>query len=401
MSTAHHFSSSRHGELAVHLRQQLVESLRQSGVLHSPALQHAFLSVPREAFVPRFYEQETTRHDMAWKLVAASEMEEEEYLVAVYRNDTLVTTLDERGWPVSSSSLPAVMAQMLEALDVQPGQRILEIGTGSGYNAALLAQLVGSAGRVISIERDAALVTQAAHALAQAAGSVVTVIVGDGVAGWLPAAPYDRIIATASAPTVPMAWVEQLRPGGKLVMDVQGTLASRFLVVEKTPEGKTSGSFLAAPLHFMPLQTDALSVPHVQSTRLLRQPCLETFVLDNDAAFPGTLFEPAFRWFLQWSMPGCQIGTYTQEQHAPASVLHGMVVMDPLRNALLRLQKVPEETRWQGSVYGALPLWAELQHLSHVFSQLGEPLPQQYHVVVEQDGPCLLIGSLKLPLAKI
>ena len=400
MNNASHLSSSTHDDLAARLRQQLVETLRQSGVLRSPALQDAFLSVAREVFVPYFYEPETTSHDMTWKLVNANEAGREDYLTRVYRNETLVTNIDEHGWPVSSSSLPAVMARMLEALDVQPGQRILEIGTGSGYNAALLAQLVGSSGQVITIERDATLAAMAASALAQEIGPTVTIVVGDGVEGWSPLASYDRIIATASVSTLPMAWILQLRPGGRLVMDLQGTLASGFLVVEKTREGKVSGSFLPEPLHFMPLQTERVTLPSVQKTQLLRQPCQETFVLDHHAIFPDILFDLTFRWFLQWYLPGCQISTYTQEQHDTASVMHGMVVRDAMHNALLRFHKRQEEAGWQGKVYGAIPLWQQLQHAYEVFTQLGEPPVQSYQLVVEQDAPFLLIDSVKLPLTR-
>src|SRR5260370_40560517 len=115
MNMASRSSHSARDELAAHLRQQLVDVLLQSGALRSPALEQAFLSIPREAFVPCFYEQETTSRTMAWKLVSAHEMPREDYLAAVYRNASLVTKIDERRWPVSSSSLPAIIATILEA----------------------------------------------------------------------------------------------------------------------------------------------------------------------------------------------------------------------------------------------------------------------------------------------
>ena len=233
MSTTPPSSQSIQGDLAARLRQQMVESLLQVGALHAPALEQAFLRIPREAFVPCFYEQETASRTIAWKLVSAEEVGREDYLASVYRNQSLVTKIDARRWPMSSSSQPAVMARMLEALDVQPGQRVLEIGTGSGYNTALLATIAGEASQVVTIERDASLATTARDALERMLGPGLAVIIGDGVMGWQPGAPYNRIIATASAATLPMAWVEQLRSGGKLVMDLQGTLASGFLVVEK------------------------------------------------------------------------------------------------------------------------------------------------------------------------
>jgi len=329
MNTARRFSHSTQDELAAHQRQQLVDSLLQIGAVRSPALEQAFLSIPREVFVPYFYEQETTSRTMAWKLVSAHKMPREDYLAAVYRNASLVTKIDERSWPVSSSSLPSIMATMLEVLDVQPGQRVLEIGTGSGYNAALLATLTGTPEQVVTIERDAPLAAQARHVL----GPGVTVVVGDGVVGWQPSAPYDRIIATASAATLPIAWVEQLGIGERLVMDLQGPLASSFLVVEKTAES-VSGHFLSEPLHFMPLETEAISLPQANIASLLQQACQMTFVLENDPVFPDALFDPAFRWFLQWRIPDCQISKRKHVQRGTASEMHTILVVEPKRKAL-------------------------------------------------------------------
>ena len=400
MNTARRFSHSTQDELAAHQRQQLVDSLLQIGAVHSPALEQAFLSIPREAFVPYFYEQEATSRTMAWKLVSAHEMPREDYLAAVYRNASLVTKIDERSWPVSSSSLPSIMATMLEALDVQPSQRVLEIGTGSGYNAALLATLTHTPEQVVTIERDAVLAAQARHTLEQVIGPGVTVVVGDGVVGWPSGAPYDRIIATASAATLPMAWVEQLDIGGRLVMDLQGPLASSFLVVEKTAES-VSGHFLSEPLHFMPLETEAISLPQANIASLLQQACQMTFVLENDPVFPAALFDPAFRWFLQWRIPDCQISKRKHVQRSTASEMHTILVVEPKSKTLVRLQKQQEEATWHGEVYGSALFWQELQQAYEAFHVLGEPHQQRYQLVVEQEGTFLVIGSLKLPLTRM
>lgn len=392
-------SQAIHDDLAARLRRQLVETLRQAGALKTPALEQAFLRMPREPFVPCFYEQETADHSMGWKLVCADDLDREDYLTAVYRNQSLVTKLDERHWPVSSSSQPAVMAKMLEALDVQPGQRVLEIGTGSGYNAALLATLTGEASPVVTIERDAELAATAGEALERVLGPGVAVIVGDGVAGWPSGAPYDRIIATASAPTLPMAWVEQLRPHGKLVMDLQGTLASGFLVVEKTAT-EVNGHFLPEPLHFMPLETEMIAVPQTKLANLLQQGCQATFTQENGAVFPEALFAPAFRWFVQWRIPGCQVSKRKQTQRDTGSVIHSILLIEPRSQALVRFQKQQEEDRWRGEVYGSAQFWQELQQAYETFHRLAKPGQQQYRLIVEEGGPALLIGSLKLPLTR-
>ncbi len=135
-------------------------------------------------------------------------------LEAVYRNQVILTTRDERGMWTSSSSQPSIMALMLERLDVREGQRVLEIGAGTGYNGALLAELVGPAGRVVSVELEPATARGARRALAGFAP--VKVVGGDGRQGFGRGAPYDRIIVTASGAEVPSALFEQLVEGGLL-----------------------------------------------------------------------------------------------------------------------------------------------------------------------------------------
>lgn len=389
-----------HDDLAARLRQQLVESLRLAGEIKTPAVARAFLRIPREAFVPCFYEQKTAVPTMAWRLVCADDTGRENYLAAVYRNQSLVTKLDERNWPISSSSQPAVMARMLEALDVHPGQRVLEIGTGSGYNAALLATLTSEGAQVVTIERDAELTATTGEALARVLGPGVTVIVGDGVTGWQSGAPYDRIIATASAPTLPMAWVEQLCPNGKLVMDLQGTLASGSLIVEKSAT-EVRGHFLPEPLHFMPMETRAISLPHTKLASLLQQDCQATFSQEDDAVFPQVLFDPAFRWFVQWRISGCQVSKRKQTQRDTGSVIHSILVIEPKSQALVRFQRQQEEDTWHGEVYGSVQFWQELQQAYETFHALEEPGQQQYQFVVEEEVPALVIGSLRLLLPRI
>jgi protein-L-isoaspartate(D-aspartate) O-methyltransferase len=182
------------------LRQQLVDELARGGLVRDERVERAFLAVPREIFVPEFAAQRG--------------------LEAVYRDEAIVTKRDAHGTPLSSSSQPAIMASMLERLDLREGQSVLEIGAGSGYNAALLAEIVGPQGRVVSVELDPELAKRSRSALRRA-GSRARVVVGDGHDGWAPQAPYDRIIVTASASEVPRAWLEQTVEGGLIEVPLQ------------------------------------------------------------------------------------------------------------------------------------------------------------------------------------
>jgi protein-L-isoaspartate(D-aspartate) O-methyltransferase len=140
-------------------------------------------------------------------------------LEEVYRPSDAIITKRVDGVTVSSASAPEVVALMLEQLDVRPGDRVLEIGAGTGYNAALLAYLVGAGGHVISIDIDEDLVFGAREHLAEAGYAQVEVVLTDGALGYANADKFDRIMLTVASSDIAPAWCEQLaRPDGRLVL---------------------------------------------------------------------------------------------------------------------------------------------------------------------------------------
>lgn len=207
------------------LRRQLVEELRRSGALTDEAVAAAFLSVPRHLFLPGVP------------------------LEQAYRDEPIPTKF-EGGVPVSSSSQPAIMAIMLEQLDVRSGMRVLEIGAGTGYNAALLQHLVGQHGWVVTIDIDPEVVRWARERLAAAGYPEVVVIEGDGADGWPAEAPYDRIEVTVGVPDIAPAWVEQLRLGGILVLPLLVNTTQLSIAFEKDGDG-TLRSRSVRPCGFM------------------------------------------------------------------------------------------------------------------------------------------------------
>lgn len=144
---------------------------------------------------------------------------------------------DDRALPIGfgqTISQPYMVAAMTEALAVQPSHRVLEIGAGSGYQAAILGLL---AREVITIERHAELAARARETLARAGVTNVTVLVADGTLGWPDQAPYDRIIVTAGAPRVPDALRAQLADGGRLVIPVGSSMHQDLLAIRRVGEG--------------------------------------------------------------------------------------------------------------------------------------------------------------------
>jgi len=209
------------------LRQQLVEHLQRSRSITSPAVESAFRQVPRHEFLPGLD------------------------LEQVYRDDAIVTRWAD-GLPSSSSSQPAVMAIMAEQLELQDRQAVLEVGAGTGYNSAILRELVGPAGKVVSVEIQPDVAGDARRNLQRAGYNDVLVVTGDGGFGYRAGAPYDRIILTASASDVSPEWVEQLREGGLLLMPFRFSTMCLCVAFEKHESELASRSLTCCG--FMPMQ---------------------------------------------------------------------------------------------------------------------------------------------------
>lgn len=175
------------------LHRELIDQVKAKGHITSHRVEAALRAIPRHLFLP----------DVAPQVV--------------YQDRAIITkTVDGRF--VSSSSQPTIMAIMLEQLDLHKGQRVLEIGAGTGYNAALMAHIVGETGHVVTIDIDEDIVENARAHLAAAGYERVQVVCADGGSGFPAAAPYDRIILTVNAGDITPAWHEQLTADGRLLL---------------------------------------------------------------------------------------------------------------------------------------------------------------------------------------
>lgn len=197
------------------LRARLVAYLRSRGDLRTARVAAAFERVPRHLFVPQVSPEEA------------------------YADRSIAIKLDD-GVPISSSSQPAIMAEMLELLAPREGDRVLEIGTGSGYNAALLGELTGPAGFVESIDLDPELVAAAAARLSELGYAQVRTVCGDGAHGDPAGARSDAVIATVGVERIPPAWIAQLRLGGRLVAPLTLRSMQKVVAFERTEHGLRS-----------------------------------------------------------------------------------------------------------------------------------------------------------------
>ncbi|MGK5733754.1 methyltransferase domain-containing protein [Streptomyces sp. URMC 124] len=247
----------RDPELSSALREELVERLRAAGELTDPRWRRAFAEVPRELFVPSYYAGVPGgRH----RLSAADPdpLGHESWLVGAYADEPLATRVRD-GELITSSSQPSLMAMMLSALNVQDGHTVLEVGTGTGYNAALLAHRLGD-GKVTTVDLDPEITDPARDHLA-AAGFHPEVVTGDGALGCPWRAPFDRVLATCAVSRVPPAWLAQTRPDGLIL----APLATGLIALRVKDATHAEGRFLRTPAYFVPLRGGAAApVPRIR-----------------------------------------------------------------------------------------------------------------------------------------
>jgi protein-L-isoaspartate(D-aspartate) O-methyltransferase len=234
--------------------QQMVDRLIAEGALWSEALVAAFRATPRHRFLDRVFQYH--RRSGRWREVITRDPGPDE-LRLVYSDRALITRLSgtREGMsetPISSSSQPSLMAQMLEDLRPRSGCRILEIGAGTGYNAALLAHVAGP-GRVVSIDVERAILAEAWEHLRHFSERRVELKQGDGRGGFPEGAPYDRIMVTAATSDLEPAWLEQLADNGLLLAPLALTPVLAFLVRGTARDGLFHGRLTRAA-YFMPLR---------------------------------------------------------------------------------------------------------------------------------------------------
>jgi protein-L-isoaspartate(D-aspartate) O-methyltransferase len=337
-------------------------------------VRQAFLTVDRRHFVPFHYRKE----GYEWKEQPSGE--------EIYDNAFFWTHLDQRGIPDSSSSQPSLMASMLETLDLVAGLRVLEIGTGSGYNTALLATLVGPTGRVISTEIAPALAQQAALRCIDLPW--VRVEATDGLLGFPSEAPYDRIIATGSSRRLPRTWVEQLAVGGLLLASLSFAVSTftPLCRLTKQEDGTVSGELLEVPAYFMALHHQDQPAKSVEAaTDYEAFPLVECERTPINVA--QLLRDPSYVLFLESHVPGLCSSLWlprgSTDRRPP-----GLCVVSQEQETLMTClpQTSLEPSSWWVEVRGSTPLWSSVKRVYREWEQQGRPEIGRYRVSVDTEG---------------
>lgn len=361
-------------QLADELNHALIDHVARAGHLTTPAWRAAFEAVPRHLFAPRF----TLPDNLGRRtLDAADSAQREEWLRAAYVTDALLTEFDAPDIPTTSCSAPSVVATMLESSQAADGDTVLEIGTGTGWTAGLLAHRLGSAA-VTSVDVNPRCVADA-RARLHRLGLTPTLAVADGYLGYPPRAPYDRIIATASLRKVPPAWLNQIRPGGTILTDLRGDFAGNLARLTIDTDQSAHGRFLPETVRFMPLRSAEQPIedlPELSSRAIREEGDQRTTGLDTAA-----LRKRAFGFLAQLTMPGTQA--------ARIRITDGPMyfcLTDPASQSWARVDDTGTSADHPVTQGGKRRLWEELEASYDLFQCLGEPLPENFTITITPSG---------------
>ncbi|WP_156721846.1 methyltransferase domain-containing protein [Streptomyces apocyni] len=356
----------------------------------APAWHDAVSNTPRHRLVPRWWHRVPDSPTREWELVDHPE-ESPERLHAAYSDKTLVTrvgpthadqaNLGERGKgdPTSSSTLPGLIVSMAHRLDVERGHRVLDVGTGSGYSAALFARRFGDA-NVTSVDVDPYLVEAARNRLAEF-GRTPRVEAIDAT-GELPEPEYDRIMATVSVRPVPPPWLRALRPGGRLVTTIAHT--ALLITADMGTDGVARGTVQPDPATFMetrqeqeadypPKLDDAFRFARVRQGDDVRPP---------DGPIPDLWREWALRWLYELDTPGVETRAATYPDDGRRVVW--LLAVD---GSWARAEDGPKSIVHQG---GPRRLWDDLERVRRKWEENNRFSLHALRVELKPDGSRLL-----------
>ncbi|SDH76927.1 protein-L-isoaspartate(D-aspartate) O-methyltransferase [Sinosporangium album] len=372
------------GQAAENLIARLTGQLREQGALTEPQWATALREVPRHLFIPETA-WFTANHAGAPKGRFALHDDPAAWWSAVYSDTSVILQTDDgegdplsgKGTFSSSVSAPGIVIPFLQLLTPRKGDRILEIGTGSGWTAALLSWAAGHDG-ITSIEVDAQVAAQAAATL-QKAGYAPNLIVGDGVKGCLERAPYDRVHVTAGVAHIPMAWIEQTRPGGTIVMPWHGSgrigHQLRLTVLNNTTAvGRFHGT-----ASFMMLREQRYNARWSSH-------CYEEADVSTTELHPRTLGEADLGAQLMFAALAPRVGWHDVSDGTAYSLLMYELDDQEATGSWAACDFEPGAVEFQVTQYGKRRLWDELSSAYLQWVSLGCPSYNRFGATVDRSG---------------
>ncbi|MGH4026166.1 MAG: ATP-grasp peptide maturase system methyltransferase [Pseudonocardiaceae bacterium] len=357
----------------------LAEQFAAKGVLRSPVWREVFERTWRHPYVPGYYPDKDSP-----VILCVDPARRAEWLDAVYSDTTLITKvmpvpLSRELRPAtgtaftSSSTAPSLVLEMLEDLDVSDGHRVLEIGTGTGYNAALLCERLSSA-QVTSVDIDPELVDLARERLA-ANGHIPNLAAVDGQAGYPSNAPYDRIIATCAVPAIPPAWLAQAAPGAVILADIHGPLGGTLARLTVDTQGNAVGPFVPHWAGFMMMRHE------IDQTETCRPWIAEPFTESATAIDPASLATPGlFGFVVQWHLPDVTLGRTLDNDGQPVVVL----IADDGSHAEIAMN--PDTDGYRVHEHGPQRLWQRVEQAATFWNEEGRPSYERFGITVTPHG---------------
>ncbi|TDD84317.1 methyltransferase domain-containing protein [Actinomadura rubrisoli] len=377
------------------LNRGMLQTLRAAGQLTDPRVEAAMQAVPRHLFAPAtgwlFPD-----HDAGPDRVVNRQDDPDGWWSAVYTNGSIVTQRDDgacpvdspEGVPSSSLSAAGIVAEFLQLLEVRPGARVLEVGTGTGWTAALLARM---GAEVTSVEIDPAVAERAAANL-KTTGHTPRLVVGDGAQGWPDGAPYDRVHATCSVNQVPYAWVAQTRPGGVIVTPWQPGAGHGWQLRLQVEDERAVGRF-QGPAGFMMLRaqrTVGRWNPHHADDAASTRTRLDPRAIAD--AGPGLTLAVSAR------CPGAGMLTVPDDDGSLSVLLFEIGAPD---GSWAACDYEPGDDDFEVTQYGDRRLWDEVAAAFAWWDSHGRPGPERFGLAMSSQGQRLWLNDPNHPITPI